>query len=356
MLISYKNGQASVILRVKLYDSSVSTGAGKTGLTGSSAGLIISTIADNEASPTVYTQAASHIQTIAALGTYAAPSASNCRFSEVDSTNHPGVYEIQIADARFAVSNAKSLLVSIGGVTNLAQCDFIVPLTVLDPYTAPLTAAAIATGVWTDTTAGDFTTSASIGKSVLNGVALGTGLTINAYTGNTVQTGDAYARLGAPAGASVSADVAAIKSDTGTILTDVNSGAGAIYSRLGAPAGASMSADIAALKTDLDAGVNTTSISGSTSAATNLKRSATAICLGTVGSASTTTSIVTSALDPAAAVTDQYKGRIVIFDRATTTTNLRGQATNITGNTSGGVLTVTALSDAPVSGDTFTIT
>ncbi len=33
----------------------------------------------------------------------------------------------------------------------------------------------------------------------------------------TAQTGDAYARLGAPAGASVSADVAAVKSDTGAI-------------------------------------------------------------------------------------------------------------------------------------------
>lgn len=60
-------------------------------------------------------------------------------------------------------------------------------------------------------------------------------------------TGDAFARLGAPAGASVSADVAAVKSDTGTILTDVNSGAGAIYTRIGAPAGASLAADIAAV-------------------------------------------------------------------------------------------------------------
>jgi|SRR5882672_882242 len=60
-------------------------------------------------------------------------------------------------------------------------------------------------------------------------------------------TGDAFVRLGAPAGASVSADIAAIKSDTGTILTDVNTGAGAIYTRLGAPAGASLAADIAAI-------------------------------------------------------------------------------------------------------------
>lgn len=34
--------------------------------------------------------------------------------------------------------------------------------------------------------------------------------TITTYTGNTVQTGDAFARLGAPAGASVSADIAAL--------------------------------------------------------------------------------------------------------------------------------------------------
>lgn len=43
---------------------------------------------------------------------------------------------------------------------------------------------------------------------------------VSTLTGHTAQTGDAYARLGAPAGASVSADIAAIKSDTGAILTD----------------------------------------------------------------------------------------------------------------------------------------
>lgn len=72
----------------------------------------------------------------------------------------------------------------------------------------------IATAVWQDTTAGDFTVSASIGKSVMNGVALGTGLTINAYTGDTPQTGDSFARLGAPAGASIAADLAEIEAET----------------------------------------------------------------------------------------------------------------------------------------------
>lgn len=76
---------------------------------------------------------------------------------------------------------------------------------------------------------------------------------------------------------------------------------------------------------------------------------------GVCGSSSTTTSIITSSLLPAAAVTDQFKGRIVIFEAETTTTNLKGQATDITASTSGGVLTVSALTTACVSGDRFMI-
>jgi len=68
-------------------------------------------------------------------------------------------------------------------------------ITTTTTVTNQLTAAQIATGVWTDTTASDFTTALSIGKSIMNGVSLGTGLTINAYTGNTAQTGDVYASL-----------------------------------------------------------------------------------------------------------------------------------------------------------------
>lgn len=45
---------------------------------------------------------------------------------------------------------------------------------------------------------------------------------VNTLDGHTAQTGDNYARLGAPAGASVSADVAAVKAETSTIVTDTN--------------------------------------------------------------------------------------------------------------------------------------
>lgn len=220
-MYQFKRGQTSVILRVKLLDSSATTGAGLTGLTSASSGLSISTIADNEAIPTTYTVGGSTIESITTLGTFAAPTATKCRFKEVSSSAHPGIYEIQIADARFAVSSAKSLVVSIFGATNLAQCDLLVRLTDHDPYdvvrggmtampnvvsgsagallidgtgtaaisnaagkvllqatqsgvtiptvttvTNQLTAAAIATGVWQDTTSGDFTVASSIGKSL----------------------------------------------------------------------------------------------------------------------------------------------------------------------------------------------
>ena len=136
MLIGYKRGQGSIVLRVKILNSSVATGAGLTGLTSASSGLIISTIADNEATATAYTVAASNVETITTLGTYAAPSSGKCRFKEVDATNHKGVYEIQIADARFAVSSAKSLLVSVSGATNAAETDVVIPLRDLDPFDA----------------------------------------------------------------------------------------------------------------------------------------------------------------------------------------------------------------------------
>jgi hypothetical protein len=44
--------------------------------------------------------------------------------------------------------------------------------------------------------------------------------TVTTLTGHTPQTGDNYARLGAPAGASVSADVAAVKAETALIVAD----------------------------------------------------------------------------------------------------------------------------------------
>lgn len=54
----------------------------------------------------------------------------------------------------------------------------------------------------------------------LNSVSLCSQLTT--YTGNTPQTGDCFPRLGAPAGASIAADIAAAKADTAATLVDTN--------------------------------------------------------------------------------------------------------------------------------------
>lgn len=43
--------------------------------------------------------------------------------------------------------------------------------------------------------------------------------TVTTLTGHTAQTGDAFARLGAPAGASLSVDLAAVKTDTAAVKT-----------------------------------------------------------------------------------------------------------------------------------------
>jgi hypothetical protein len=93
---------------------------------------------------------------------------------------------------------------------------------------------------------------------------LGVGLLLSYYQGALGSypyqvlaniSSDVMSRLGAPAGASVSADIAAVKTDTATINTRLGAPAGAshaadvaaVSSKLGAPAGASVSADVAAV-------------------------------------------------------------------------------------------------------------
>ena len=111
---------ANVMFRRKLL--SILNGQGLTGLVFNTSGLIISTIQNDEATATPYTVGAGNIETISTLGTYAAPTSGKCRFKEVDATNHPGLYEFQFADARFA--GADKVVVSVLGAANLLEADF----------------------------------------------------------------------------------------------------------------------------------------------------------------------------------------------------------------------------------------
>lgn len=116
-------GATSNRVRFTLKDKT--TGQGKTGLSTATTGLIISTITDNEASPTVYTVAGSTIETIATLGTFATPTATKCRLKEVSPTNNPGLYEFQFANARFAVAGAKRLVISVNdGQSTILDADY----------------------------------------------------------------------------------------------------------------------------------------------------------------------------------------------------------------------------------------
>lgn len=202
-------------------------------------------------------------------GTGAAPSGT---VSEIDSTNLPGLYkvagnatdtntlgplalyatasgadpcneeyEVVIFDPQAATNlgltaipavasgNAGALLIDGTGTAAISnsggkillqatQSGVIIPT--VTTVTNQLTAAAIATGIWQDATAGDFTTASSIGKSLFTSgaipgaagglfiagtnaaTAITTGLTahiigtvdtLTTYTGNTPQTGDVYA-------------------------------------------------------------------------------------------------------------------------------------------------------------------
>lgn len=115
-----KRGQTSSMLRVFIKNSS--TGAPLTTLTSASVNLQISVIRELSAAPTIYTGA--NIETIATIGTFAAPTTSaKCRFKAVDTTNMPGVYELQFHDdaGHFGSGDAsKNLQIHIFEITTTA--------------------------------------------------------------------------------------------------------------------------------------------------------------------------------------------------------------------------------------------
>lgn len=78
---------------------------------------------------------------------------------------------------------------------------------------------------------------------------------------------------------------------------------------------------------------------------------------GVVGSSSSTTVVNVTSTESGLAVTDQLKGRVIIFNKDTTTAALRGQGAPIDTNdtTSITVASGDAFTTAPDSGDTFTI-
>ena len=263
------------------------TGQGLTGLVFGSSGLIISTIADNEATAVTYTAAGSTIETIATLGTFAAPTATKCRFKEVDAVNHRGVYEFQFADARFSVASARRLIISVTGAASLMDADYEIQLVSFNPYDAvrmgltalPNAVAEAAGGLYTRGTGAGQINQPANGMVDANIVRLGgvaqslTDLkdfaddgydpstnkiagvvladTVTTYTGNTPQTGDNYARIGAlGAGLTALSTQASVNTIDG-IVDDILADTADMQPKLGTPA-VSISADLAAIEAQTD--------------------------------------------------------------------------------------------------------
>jgi hypothetical protein len=166
------------------------------------------------------------------------------------------------------------------------------------------------------------------------------------------------------------AQVALVKADTAAILIDTAEigTAGAGLTALATQTSVNtiddfIDTEIAAIKakTDLltfvgsNISADAVAINGDTNTPLYMQIMLAGNTFGTASGVPTTTSIPTSSLTPAASVDDQFKGLILKFRSDTTTAALRNQGTDITASTAAGVLTVTALTTAPVSGDTFTI-
>jgi hypothetical protein len=113
-------GTTSKLLKIFVQDSSLTTGAGLTGLTSGSGGLIAYYIREGDSSATAISL------TSATLGTF-----TSSGFVEVDSSHMPGVYELGIPNAAIA-SGAKSVLVMLSGATHMVPVLLEIELTATD--------------------------------------------------------------------------------------------------------------------------------------------------------------------------------------------------------------------------------
>jgi hypothetical protein len=152
-----------------------------------------------------------------------------------------------------------------------------------------------------------------------------------------------------------SAGSALVKSD----MVDI---AGAAVSTTVAQIGSNV-INIAGQPAALDANnllkIDVEDINGSATAGQALAQGTLSTCWGTAGAGGTTTTTVVSALHNPSSLTDtnQLIGRTIIFLGTTATGHVQGQASNITGSSTGATptLTYTAMTAAPASGDVFVV-
>jgi hypothetical protein len=120
MKLTMTKGATSQIVAVFIRDSSSTTGAGLTGLAYNSASLVASYVRPGAARTAI---------TLATQTTTGAFSSGG--FVEIDSTNMPGVYRLDVPDAAFA-TGVNNVVVMLKGATNMEPCVMEFALTGMD--------------------------------------------------------------------------------------------------------------------------------------------------------------------------------------------------------------------------------
>lgn len=160
--LAVKPGTTSLITYVFIQDSSVTTGAGLTGLAFNTASLVASYVRPAAARSAI---------TLATQTTTGAFSSGG--FVEVDATNMPGVYRLDVPDAAIAVG-VRSVVVHLKGAANMVPCVLEIDLSNQSSVTA-----------WNDTAVAS---PATAGYPVIT-VKVGTGTgEINASSGGVPLT------------------------------------------------------------------------------------------------------------------------------------------------------------------------
>lgn len=178
--VSLVRGTTSKRRRIFIQDNSVVTGAGLTGLLFNSSGLTWYYIRDDQGATVQVTLATM------TLGTW-----TTGGFIEIDAVNMPGWYEIGVPNA--ALVSGASVQIHLQGATNMVPVVLDIELTGWDNQNAT-------TGGLTNLDA----TITSRTKPADTQARVTLVDTVTTYTGNTPQTGDNYARIGA-AGAGLTA-------------------------------------------------------------------------------------------------------------------------------------------------------
>lgn len=346
-------GATSEIWQVWIADSSSTTGAGLTGLAFNTASLVAYYHRDVDTTATAISLVTMTVGTFTSSG-----------FKEIDSTNMPGWYQFCPPNAAIA-SGAKSCAFHLKGATNMAPLPLEVQLAAVNPDSATafitsvatvttvtnqLTAAAIATGIWQDSTSGDFTTASSIGKSLYtSGVVPGgtNGLFIAGTNAATTITTSLTTTFTGNLTGSVGSVTARVTANTDQLAGQT----------VTAAAGVTFPTSVAS-PTNITAGTITT--------VTNLTNAATAgdftstmkTSIGTAVAASAVAS-VTGSVGSVVGLTASNLDTTVSSRMATYTqptgflaaTFPSGTVANTTNITAGTITTATNLTNAPTSGD-----